>query len=71
MMLRQMGFLCREALHLDGGCVLHRLREIVVHLQTEPDFRTAAERFVETDCHIRRDAALPIHEVVQRLPGNP
>lgn len=47
------------------------LREIVGYLQPEPSFRTAAERLVEADCHLRRDTTFAVHQVVQGLAGCP
>ena len=34
-------------------------------------FRAAAERFVETDRHLRRNTAPAVDQIVQRLPGHP
>src|SRR5439155_12032091 len=47
-------------LDVDVGFALAGLREVVGHLQPQPGFGAAAECLVETDRHIRRNAALAI-----------
>lgn len=45
------------------------LCKVVRHLNAQPRLRIAAKRLAETDCHIRRNAALAVHKVVEGLPG--
>src|SRR5215469_865849 len=53
---------------LNLGFVLAGLCQVISHLQPQPRFRAAAERFVETDRHLRRNTGLAVHKVVERLP---
>src|SRR5579885_2173359 len=53
--------------HLDGAFVLHRLCEVVIHLKTQPDTGAATERLFKPDRHLRRNSALAVNEIVERL----
>src|SRR5665647_494011 len=47
--------------------ILAHLCKVVVQLETEPEFRSAAEGLCKPHCHLRRNSSLPIDEIVQRL----
>src|SRR3954449_12922677 len=57
----------RHRLDLDLAFMLPGLCEVVGYLKPQPGFRIAAKRLGEADRHIRRYAALAIHEVVEGL----
>ena len=56
-------------LNLNPVLVLPRLGKIVIELHPEPGFRTASEGFEKPDRHFRRNPALTVNKVVERLAG--
>ena len=66
----QMGLIVRPLHTLDLNLVpsLPRLGKIIIKLHLEPGFRTAAESLGKPDGHFRRNPALAVHNIVERLP---
>src|ERR1700687_6162460 len=58
----------RNPPHFEAPLTLHCLAQVIVHLHGEPQFRAAAKGFVQADRHLRRDTALAVDEIVERLP---
>ncbi len=57
-------------LNLNPVLALPRLGKIIIELHLEPGFRTASEGFGKPDRHFRRNPALAVHKVVERLTGH-
>src|SRR5215469_3961468 len=59
-----------NAPHMNSLLALAGLREVVSHLQAQPRFRAASKSLVEPNCHISRDSALAVDQIVKGLPGH-
>src|ERR1035438_2184117 len=47
--------------------ILAHLRQVIVQLQAEPEFRRAAKGLCKPYCHLWRNSSLPVDQVVQCL----
>lgn len=60
----------RKPFHLNAIGPLLDFPQVILHLQSEPCFRRAAEGFGESHRHFRRYAAVAVEQFGQRLAGH-
>lgn len=56
-----------EAFNLNLRRPFPRFPQVVVHLQTKPGFRIAAEGLLQTNCHFSRYPGMTVYQIVQGL----